>query len=130
MFPFLFIAFVLMPIVEIMILIEVKERVGFGNTFLLVLATGALGAWLARQQGRQTLMSVQSEVSEGRTPAPHMIDGFMILVAGLVLITPGLTTDLVGFLLLIPLVRREIRVWLRRWIERKIEDGSLRVYRG
>ncbi len=130
MFPVLLILFVVMPIVELSILVRVHDEFGFGPTFGLVLLTGVFGAWLARKQGRQTLVNLQSEVAEGRTPAPHMIDGFMILMAGMVLITPGLVTDAIGFLLLVPIVRKEIRVWIRRWLEAKVADGSVTIFRG
>ena len=60
-------------------------------------------------------------------PAPRVLDGLMILTAGLLLITPGIITDTIGFLLLVPLVRNEIRVWMRRKLERKLRDGSVQI---
>lgn len=111
--------FILMPIAELAVLMEVHAAVGLWNTIAIVVLTGFGGAILARWQGLMVVMDIQRDLAEGRMPAPRLIDGVMILVAGLLLITPGLITDTVGFLLLVPIVRKEIRVWLRRKLEDK-----------
>lgn len=111
--------FILMPIAELAVLMKVHEAVGLGPTVGIVVLTGFGGAILARWQGLMVVMAIQRDLAEGRMPAPRLIDGVMILVAALLLITPGLITDTVGFLLLVPIVRREIRVWLRRKLEDK-----------
>lgn len=123
--------FIVMPILEIVILFRVHEHVGPLNTVAIVVVTGFVGAALARQQGFMVLQGIQRDMAEGRMPAPRMMDGVMIMAAGILLITPGLITDAVGFLLLIPPVRREIRIWLRRRIERKLQDGNgITMWRG
>ena len=116
--------FIFMPILEIMVLFRIHDHVGSIYTVALVVVTGFVGAALARQQGFMILRDIQRDLAEGRMPAPRMIDGVMIIVAGVLLITPGLITDTVGFLLLIPPVRHEIRTWIRRRIEHKIRDGN------
>lgn len=127
MFFVLLILFVGLPVAELSVLLKVHEAIHLGPTLALVFLTGVLGASLARWQGHSTLIGIQKDLAEGRAPAPHMLDALMIFMAGMVLLTPGLITDTIGFLLLVPLIRREIRVWLRRWIEKKLANGSLQM---
>lgn len=129
-FSALLFLFIAMPMIELALLIQVGQWVGAPRTIALVIVTGVVGAWLARQQGAQVLRRLQQDLVRGETPAPLLIDGALILVAGLLLITPGILTDGIGFLLLIPVTRREIRVWMRRWLEKKLRDGSLRIHFG
>ena len=91
------------------------------------MSTGFIGAWLARAQGLMIMLQIQLDLAEGRMPAPRLIDGTMILIAGAFLITPGLITDTAGFLLLVPAIRTAIRGRLRDVIERKLRDGSMNV---
>jgi len=114
-----------MPILELWLLVKLGGHYGVVPTLLLVVVTGILGAWMARTQGLMILLSIQREMTEGRMPAPQMIDGVMILVAGILLLTPGLITDAAGFLLLVPPVRVIIRGWLRRKLERKLREGTV-----
>ncbi len=119
--------FIGLPIVELALLFEVHSAVGFLPTVLLVLLTGVTGATLVRRQGLATLLKIQREMSIGNVPAPQMMDGVMILVAGALLVTPGLITDLSGFGLLIPYVREHIRLWVGKKIEAKIRSGYIQV---
>jgi len=116
-----------MPIIELYLLFRLHELVGWRDTIAVVILTGLIGAALARVQGMQVLRSIQSDLAEGRMPAPHILDGVMILVAGAFLVTPGLITDAVGFLLLVPPVRAAIRIWLRSRLEAAIARGSTNV---
>jgi UPF0716 protein FxsA len=124
-FSFLLSVFILMPIAEIAVLLRVHDAIGLFDTLMLVIVTGFAGAFLARQQGMMLLFEIRREMAEGRMPAPRLMDGVMILIAGVLLITPGLITDAVGFLLLVPVVRAAIRHWLRRKISSKLRDGSV-----
>lgn len=119
--------FIGLPIVELMLLFELHGAVGFMPTLLLVLLTGIAGAALVRRQGIAILLEIQREMSIGNVPAPQIIDGVMILIAGALLITPGLITDVSGFLLLIPFVRGKIRFWLKRKLEEKVRAGYVQV---
>ena len=119
--------FIGMPVLELALLIRLHDAVGFWPTVLLVLTTGAAGAALVRRQGIQILFKIQQETARGNLPAPQMIDGVMILVAGALLVTPGVITDLSGFLLLIPFVRKQIRLWLRKKLEQKIRSSYIQV---
>jgi UPF0716 protein FxsA len=119
--------FIGLPIVELALLFELHDLVGFLPTVMLVLLTGIAGAALVRRQGLAILVKIQREISVGNVPAPQMIDGVMILMSGALLVTPGLITDVSGFLLLIPFVRKQIRFWLKKKIEDKLRSGYIQV---
>lgn len=119
--------FIGLPIVELALLFELHSVVGFLPTILLVFITGMAGAVLVRHQGLAILAKIQREMSIGNVPTPQMIDGAMVLMAGAMLITPGMITDLSGFLLLIPFVRARIRLWLKKRLEEKIRRGFVQV---
>lgn len=113
----LFLAFTIIPIIEIYLLIEIGSMFGALTAVTLVILTGFLGAFLARMQGLQTLYRIQESLREGRMPSGELLDALLIVIAGLVLLTPGFLTDSAGFLLLIPVTRKSIKYWLRRQIE-------------
>ena len=113
----LFLAFTIIPIIEIYLLIEIGSMFGALTAVTLVILTGFLGAFLARMQGLQTLYRIQESLRESRMPSGELLDALLIIIAGLVLLTPGFLTDSVGFLLLIPATRNYIKYYLRRQIE-------------
>ena len=98
--------FVTITIAEVFIMKEVAERIGYVNLLFLVLFTGILGIALAKQQGREHLMSFQKEMASGQMPGHPVVEGLMILVAAVVLLTPGFLTDILGFSLLVPPIRK------------------------
>ncbi len=104
--------FIAMPIAEIAVLISVGGEIGLGSTLLLVIATAVLGAWLVRNQGFQTMQKLRTEMEQGRLPAMELAEGFAILVAGVLLLTPGFITDIIGFLCLTPPLRRGAIRWM------------------
>ena len=114
MFLRLFLLMTVLPIVELWILLWIKDQTSWAVTVLLVLLTGMLGATLARWQGWKTVERIQRELAAGQMPAAAMVDGLLILVAGVVLITPGMLTDAFGFALLVPAFRKAVRAYLRR----------------
>lgn len=126
-FGLLLFAFIVVPLLELWLLIRVGEILGAARTIMIVIATGVVGAAAARRQGAEIVRLIQSDLATGKMPAPHMLDGLMILIAGLLLVTPGLMTDTAGFLLLVPLIRNEIRQWMRRKLERKLKDGAVEI---
>lgn len=103
----LFLLFTLIPLIELALLVWISEHVmGLPATIGLVIFTGVVGAWLARREGLRCWLEVQRQMAEGQLPAEPLLEGLMILVAGALLITPGVLTDLVGFSLLAPPIRR------------------------
>ena len=113
----LFLAFTIIPIIEIYLLVEIGSKFGAISAVTLVILTGFLGAFLARMQGMQTLFRIQENLREGSIPSIELLDALLIIIAGIVLLTPGFLTDLAGFLLLIPATRHSIKNWVRRKIE-------------
>lgn len=109
MFLKLLILFTVLPAIEMIVLLRVGTIVGFTGTVAIILFTGVLGAALAKQQGLITLSKIKNAMSSGKVPTTELVDGFLILIAGIVLITPGLLTDAMGFMLLIPTCRAVIR---------------------
>ena len=124
----LLLLFISVPIVEIYLLAIVGGHIGFLNTIFLVIGTGILGASLARSQGVQPLALIQSELSQGRMPAGALVDGVIILLAGALLITPGVLTDVVGFLLLVPVTRWMARGVVVRWAKKRVAQGNVHVW--
>ena len=113
----LFLAFTIIPVVEIYLLIEIGSAFGVFTSIALVVFTGFLGAYLARIQGLKTLFRIQESLREGRMPSAELLDALLIGIAGLVLLTPGFLTDTVGFVLLIPSTRNVIKYWLQSKIK-------------
>ena len=113
MFGYLILLFVLVPIVELALLIKIGQCIGVGYTLGIVIVTGVVGAYLAKLQGLLTLRSIQEEINQGRMPADRLFDGVLILCSGILLITPGIITDLVGFMGLIPFTRNLFKRWLK-----------------
>lgn len=111
-FYILLVLFVVVPVAEISLLIDIGSDIGLANTLLIVIFTAILGAYLVRQQGFATLANVQSEMNAGRVPAMQMAEGVALLFAGAVLLTPGFITDAVGFALLTPPIRRALISWV------------------
>ncbi len=108
----LLLLFTLVPLVELALLIWISQYTGLLFTIGLVILTGVVGAWLAREQGLRCWLEVQRQLSRGELPAEPLLDGLMILVAAAVLITPGVLTDAAGFALLVPPIRRMVRRYL------------------
>jgi UPF0716 protein FxsA len=120
----LFVAFVVVPLVEVVLLIELGQRIGFWPTVAIQVATGLVGASLAREQGLAIWARIQKELAAGKMPAAQLVDGLLVLGAGLVLLTPGLLTDAVGLLLLFPWTRRRFNQWLRDRFRSRMEKGQ------
>lgn len=123
----LFLLFVLVPLAELALLLEIGKRVGTLPTVGLIVVTGLLGAYLARLQGLGVLRRMREETAAGRIPAGSVVDGVLILVAGALLMTPGVLTDAFGFFCLVPAGRRFLKERLRRWFERAVRSGKVKV---
>lgn len=117
----LFLLFTIIPLVELWLLFKLSEAIGFFTAIGLVIGTGIVGAALAKWQGLLALHRMQEQMRQGMLPAKAIGDGVMILVAGVLLITPGVLTDVVGLSLLIPPVRGGIRKLLQAWLTRNLQ---------
>lgn len=105
MFFYLFIIFIILPIIEISIFIQIGSFLGTFNTVLLIFLTAALGIYFVRQQGLSAFQKITYELQNQQIPMQGMFDGLVILIAGILLITPGFLTDVLGFLCLMPMTR-------------------------
>lgn len=119
--------FVVVPILELMLLVKIGEVVGLLPTLALVVITGVTGAAFARAEGVRVFFQFQKELASGRLPGQAILDGASVLLGGAFLVTPGILTDLAGFTLLLPPTRRWIQRRVRRSLERRIREGSVRV---
>lgn len=111
--PFLII-FVIVPLMEVYAFITVGEEIGVLQTLLLCVLTAMIGGFLVRKQGLETLFNAQGKMRRGELPVADLFDGFCLIVAGALLLTPGFVTDTVGFLLLIPPLRSRLRSYLAK----------------
>ncbi|NIP56955.1 MAG: FxsA family protein [Gemmatimonadetes bacterium] len=119
--------FVLVPLLELTLLIQVGRWVGLWPTVGMVFLTGIVGAGLARMEGLRTLWAFRADLGRGRIPAQPIQDGLAILVGGALLLTPGFLTDVFGFALLLPPSRRAVQRAVRRRLRAGIESGTIRV---
>jgi UPF0716 protein FxsA len=105
-------AFVVMPFVELWLLIQIGERIGFWPTLWIVLGTGVLGGVLARYQGSRAWREIFQAMREGRAPKRELAAGALFLFGAALLLTPGVITDAIGFTLMVPAARRALAGWL------------------
>jgi len=124
MFRLLFFLFLLFPLLEIYLLIRVGGLIGAGWTVFLCVSTAVVGAMLLRQQGFSTLSRVQATMARGEVPALEMLEGAVLLVCGVFLLTPGFFTDVLGFLGLIPPLRQ---AFVLRAVKRGMQQGEYEV---
>lgn len=120
----LFLLFSIVPIIEVWLLIKIGRVIGPLPTVAMLLAISLAGAWLARSQGFRTLIAIRDELSAGRLPAAHILDGAFILTGGILLFTPGFFSDFIGLSFLFPPTRTILKLWLRNWLEQKLRRGG------
>jgi UPF0716 protein FxsA len=123
----LLLLFTIVPIIELALLIQIGTWIGTIPTVLIVLVTGGVGAFLARQQGGRVWLRIQEELQAGGFPADHLIDGLLLVVAGALLLTPGLLTDILGMSVLIPFTRAPIREFIKRRLRLMADNGTVQV---
>lgn len=117
----LILLFTVIPLLELWILLQLGHVAGLPATIAVVLATGAVGAAVARIQGLATLQRARTALAAGRLPATEAVDGLLILLAGALLVTPGLLTDLCGLVLLVPRARSLVRARVSAALARRLQ---------
>lgn len=120
--------FIVTPLVELLLLIEIGKAIGTFEVIFLTIATGIAGAALAKSQGLFVMRRMQQEVAEGRMPTSNLMDGVMILVGGFLLLTPGVLTDAFGLFLLIPWTRTLMKKLLMKWMNHKIQKNRIHIH--
>ncbi|MCZ0704665.1 UPF0716 protein FxsA [Natronobacillus azotifigens] len=129
MFRWLFLLILIVPALEIGVFIWAGGKIGGLSVIGLIILTGLFGATLAKQQGTETLRRAQTNMNTGQLPAEEIFDGICILIGAIVLLTPGFITDIFGFLLLLPVTRNPLKVWLKAIVQQMINKGSVTIYR-
>ncbi|MBN1870512.1 MAG: FxsA family protein [Candidatus Omnitrophica bacterium] len=125
MFGYLILLFTILPALELALLLKIGSNIGVGNTLLIIILTGVLGAYLARLQGFCVLRKIQDDLNLGILPNDQLMDGLLILAGGILLLTPGFITDTFGFMFLIPWARSLIKKRIRSKFEKMIAKGQI-----
>lgn len=119
----LLVLFVVVPAAEMFLLGRLSAYIGIAGVLLLILATGVVGAGVARWQGLKAIQRVRDEVRQGRVPTQSLLEGVAVLLGCALLVTPGVLTDALGLLLFVPAVRRRIALWVTRRVKVHIEQA-------
>ena len=118
---FLFIAFIVVPVVEIYLVTQAAGEIGWGPTILLVIGISVAGAWLVKREGLSVIRRIQNALSGGKIPTNELADGAMIFFASALMLTPGFLTDALGLALLIPPIRAVLRPPLISFFRKRID---------
>jgi UPF0716 protein FxsA len=124
MFIKLLMLFTIVPVVELYILVKVGQEIGTMNTVVLVIITGIAGASFARSQGAQIISKIRSDLIQGQMPGSEMLQGAMILAGGILLLTPGFLTDLLGLSMLVPFTRKLYADMALAYFKKKFKTGQ------
>lgn len=117
----LFVAFVVVPVAELAVIVAVAHQIGLAWTLLTLFGFSIAGSVLAKRQGLDVWRRVRESLARGEMPSSQVVDGFLVLLAGALLLTPGFLTDAAGVVLLIPPARAAIRGLSRRWFRRFVD---------
>ncbi|MGV2937943.1 FxsA family protein [Mesobacillus sp. LC4] len=126
---YIFLFLVIVPAAEIGVLLLSGQTIGIWPTILIIILTGFLGAFLAKQQGLETIRRTQDQLRRGMMPGDVILDGVSILVGGTLLLTPGFITDILGFLLLAPPTRKFFKALMMKLFRNWIDKGTIKVIR-
>ncbi|MFW6437268.1 MAG: FxsA family protein [Halococcoides sp.] len=120
-----YLSVLLIPLIDALLLVPIATQIGFAPTVLLVVLTGLIGMLLVRAEGRYTIRKLRDRLQRGELPAEQVFDGALLLVAAAFLLTPGVVTDALGFLLVIPITRGPIRRVLQTYVVSPYIDREL-----
>ncbi|GAB2862879.1 FxsA family protein [Nocardioides pacificus] len=121
----LLVAFVVVPLVEVYVLIQVGQVIGGWQTLGLVILAGVLGTWLMKREGGRAWVALRDALASGRMPAREIADGALILIGGTLMLTPGFLSDIVAVFLILPVTRPVARRALTRVVSRKLTGGVM-----
>jgi len=127
-FPRLLLIFIIVPLLELYVIIQVSSRIGLLETIVALVVISAAGAALARREGYNTVRRIQEELGRGRMPGDSLIEGAVILAGAVLLLTPGFITDALGLLMLLPPTRKAALAYLRRRLRRGLAQGRFTVW--
>jgi UPF0716 protein FxsA len=124
---YLFLLIILVPAVDIGFLFFSGKMIGIIPTIILIFLTGIIGAYLAKKEGLHTIQKAQQQLRNGQIPGEAVLDGICILIGATLLITPGFMTDILGFLMLLPITRKFFKMLMRNSFKRWIEHGKIKI---
>ncbi|MBE0428551.1 MAG: FxsA family protein [Thermoleophilia bacterium] len=125
MFLFILALFIIVPLLELWLIIQIGSAAGYLPTFAALVLVSVAGAALAKQQGYQAALRIQEEIRQGRMPGNALLDGFLVLAGALLLLTPGFLTDAAGLAVILPLTRRPFRAWLEKRLRQAVERRTM-----
>jgi UPF0716 protein FxsA len=128
MFWLMLLLFTVIPVIELYTLIKVGQTIGALNTIAMVIIIGAIGAALAKSQGYQIMVKIQNTLNRGQMPGKELIEGAMILVGGVLLITPGFFSDVIGIFFLFPVTRKFFIFLAMKYLKRRIQNKQTFYY--
>ena len=120
----LFLLFTLLPAFELWLLMQIGDVIGFAETIFLIIITGIVGASMAKREGLSVLMQIQQEAQRGSPPGDKLVEGLLILVGGVLLVTPGVMTDFFGFSLIFPITRKTLAPLIRKAALARAQNGA------
>jgi UPF0716 family protein affecting phage T7 exclusion len=123
----MFLAFLLMPVLEIYVIIQVGQVIGGWQTAVLLLAESILGAWIVRREGRRAWQALQETFRRGSLPSRELADAALVLTGGALLLTPGFITDVFGFMFVLPFTRPLVRRVLAAYAARRVKITERRM---
>lgn len=126
---YLFFLIILLPVTEIAVLLLSGYLIGVWYTLLLIIVAGALGLLLAKRQGIETWRKAQEQIQQGYMPGNEIIDGICIFIGGIFLVLPGLISDVLGIILLLPFTRNLLKPIVIRLITNRINRGKVTIIR-
>lgn len=118
--PLIALALLVVPLLEVLVIIQVGRVIGGWPTLGLLLVESAFGAWLVRREGARAWEALRTALTTGRMPALELVDAALVLVGGVLLLAPGFITDIVGFFFVLPISRPITRRWLEAAVERQL----------
>jgi len=127
-FRILLVLFIVVPAIELWGIIAVGKVIGGWITVMLIILTGMIGAWLAKKQGMQVMRTLQFQLSRGEMPTLTILEGVLVLVGSVLLLTPGFLSDLLGLLMLLPYTRMIFAHLLKKWLWHLISTGKINLF--
>lgn len=119
--------FIIVPLVELFLILQVGKFIGIMPTILIIVFTGTAGITIARRQGYQVINNIRTNLNQGKVPTDDLISAFLILVGGLTLLTPGFLTDVTGFLLILPGPRRIIASFVKKYFIKYLGNSKFNI---
>ncbi len=124
----LFLLFIIIPVSELALLIKIGTFIGTFNTIVIVILTAIIGAQMVKSEGIGVMYRIRKNMEDGIFPTEELINGMMILIAGVLLLTPGFLTDFAGFLMVFPVSREYIKKIAKRYIKRKMSSDEIEIH--